>query len=70
MTPLKSFASQSRFHDVAFTEKDGQELLLVAGEDGKVRIYRDLAEGVHEDEDEGTQAHEEHIAELTGFSNR
>lgn len=70
MTPLRSFASQSRFHDVAFIEKDGQELLLVACEDGKVRIYRDLAERLDEDEDEETQPQEEHIAELTGFSNR
>lgn len=68
MTPLRSFSSISRFHDVTFVEKDGKELLLVACEDGKVRIYKDIRKTAQLEGGDAEQ--QEHIAELVGFSNR
>lgn len=68
MELIKSFSSQSRFHDVAFVEKDGAEVLLVACDDGKVRIYKDLT--INDEAVEGIDGKQEHFAELTGFGNR
>lgn len=72
MELIKSFASASRFHDVAFVEKDGVEVLLVACDDGKVRTYKDLfadADSVSDNGEVGAEK-QEHFAELVGFSNR
>lgn len=63
MQLLRHLSSPSRFHDVAFLEKDGCDLLLVACEDGKVRIYKDMSEGIE-------ATHQEHVSELAGFKNR
>lgn len=68
MELIKSFASPSRFHDVAFVEKDGVEILLVACDDGKVRIYKDLLANAADENAESDK--EDHFAELTGFNNR
>lgn len=69
MELVKTFSSISRFHDVAFLEQDGVEILLVACDDGKVRVYKDLEESTEDVENIDTET-PKHIAELVGFTNR
>lgn len=69
MELVKTFSSISRFHDVAFFEKDGKEVLLVACDDGKIRIYQNLEGQAVEIENINAEK-TEHIAELVGFTNR
>lgn len=72
---LQTLTSRSRFHDIAFVDIEGVEILLVACDDGKVRIYRNLASEVPTtslDADGSTKDEGEpgHIAELVGHTNR
>lgn len=73
MDRLHTMTSRSRYHDVRFAElEDGTELLLVACEDGKTRVYDQLAsEAVSDDgEEEGKESEPRCIAELGGHANR
>lgn len=68
MELVRTFTSLSRFHDVAFLEKDGVNILLVACDDGKVRLYRNWQDPeVLETVDTEKLGP---IAELVGFDNR
>jgi len=67
MTILQTLESNSRFHDVQFTRLDdvSEELMLVACEDGKGRIYKLPTEDSKE-----TAYSAKLVAELLGHKNR
>lgn len=68
MTLFASLASRSRFHDIQFTTLvGGEEILLVACEDHKVRLYRmsDVKEA-----EEGPKIDLVCVGELVGHKNR
>ena len=69
MEALHTLASRSRFHDLRFEQlSDGTEVLLLACEDGKVRVYDHIATEV---DDEGVpNTILRCFAELAGHSNR
>ena len=69
MDALHTLASRSRFHDLCFERlQDGTEVLLLACEDGKVRVYDHIATEV---DDEGVpNTTLRCFAELAGHSNR
>jgi protein MAK11 len=70
MSLIKDFRAATRFHDVAFVDYQGSELLLVACEDGKVRIYKDITASEDDAKEEKEEEELSHIAELVGHSNR
>lgn len=71
MDRLHTMTSRSRYHDVQFAELDnGTEVLLVASEDGKTRIYDQIASKAPEDEEEGAEPVPRCSAELVGHTNR
>lgn len=69
MDALHTLASRSRFHDLRFERlEDGTEVLLLACEDGKVRVYDHIATEV---DDEGVpNTTLRCFAEFAGHSNR
>ena len=70
MDRLHTMTSRSRYHDVQFAELDnGTEVLLVASEDGKTRIYDQIASEASEEE-EGAEPEPRCSAELVGHTNR
>ncbi|KAH8925424.1 hypothetical protein BT69DRAFT_1332173 [Atractiella rhizophila] len=64
LTELNSSPKSARFHDVRFWEFDGKERMLVACEDGKVRVY-DTSTVV-----EGQEEPVKDVAVVKGHSNR
>jgi hypothetical protein len=84
MKLLHSLPSRSRFHDAVFTVLDGVEVLLVACDDHKARLYKDIssapAKRINGDDETSGEADEEEgeedgspmtlFAELAGHKNR
>ena len=75
MKPLHTLHSRSRFHDICFAESGGTEILLVACDDGKIRLYDNLAGKERQEEevvldDYKSQTRLTSFAELVGHQNR
>ena len=85
MKLLHSLTSRSRFHDAVFAVLGGTEVLLVACDDHKVRIYKDISSAAPRQTTQGVEAGEEEdsnedgdeagtpltlFAELVGHKNR